>query len=68
MLFGWVLLCITLIGKAEKGKANLDDERFCYLARIYISILSKFNIWNYTKINGCNCLRNGRTIHHDVEM
>lgn len=41
--FWLVLLCITLIGKAEKGKANLDNERFCCLARIYISVLSKFN-------------------------
>lgn len=36
--FWLVLLCITLIGKAEKGKANLDNEQFCCLARIYISV------------------------------
>lgn len=68
--FGLVLLCITLIGKAEKGKANLENQWVCCLARIYISVLLEFNTWNHTEINGCNCLRNGRTrtIHADAEM
>lgn len=49
--FWMVLLCITLVDKAEKGKANLDNEWFCCLARIYISVLSEFNIWNHPEIN-----------------